>query len=102
MRNSFLHNNRNVVLSKKYFSKDDVVFTDLDDGSAVLLHLESKFYFSLNETGCFLWKLLDAESGTDEEGLLKGLCENFEVDPSRAEKDITEFILELKDQGLIK
>jgi Coenzyme PQQ synthesis protein D (PqqD) len=97
-----LHEYRIVIVGKKYFSKDDVVFTDLDDGSAVLLHLESKFYYSLNETGCFLWKLLDTEEGIDEEGLLKGLCENFEVDPGRAEKDISEFITELIDQGLIK
>jgi len=78
------------------------VFTDLDDGSAVILHLETKYYYSLNDTGCFLWKLLDRPEGASEGELADELHENYDVEPDRAREDVVEFIKELSDQGLIK
>jgi len=87
---------------KKYQAREDVVFTDLDDGSAVLLHLETKYYFSLNETGCFLWKLLEREAGITEKEMADELCEAFDVDEERAIADVSEFVGELSQQGLIK
>lgn len=89
-------------MSKKYQAKDDVVFTDLDDGSAVLLHLQTKFYFSLNETGSFLWKLIERETGASDEELAENLCKAFDVEPERAGEDISDFLRELSGQGLIK
>lgn len=86
---------------QKYMARDNVVFTDLDDGSAVLLHLETKYYFSLNETGAFLWKLLDKKEGTSEDRLVEELCAAFDVDEKRASEDVKDFIKDLKEQGLI-
>lgn len=87
--------------NKKYTAREDVVFTDLDDGSAVLLHLQTKYYYSLNETGCFLWKVLDGDEGGTEERMVLELTENFDVDKDRARADVREFIQELIEQGLI-
>ena len=89
-------------MSKKYSASEEVVFTDLDDGSAVLLHLETKYYFSLNETGCFLWKLLEREAGVTKEEMAEELCEGFDVEADRALADVSEFLGELSEQGLIK
>ena len=35
-----------------------VLFTEIDDGSGVLLHLDTKFYYTLNATGVVVWKAL--------------------------------------------
>lgn len=86
---------------KKIGARDNVVFTDLDDGSAVLLHLETKYYYSLNETGCFLWKLLDKKDGATEDEMIVELCSAFDVVPERAKEDVADFIRDLKEQGLI-
>jgi hypothetical protein len=88
--------------NKKFTARDDVVFTDLDDGSAVLLHLQTKYYYSLNETGCFLWKLLEGENGASEESLVKELCTAFDVEETRARNDVRDFLKDLDEQGLIK
>lgn len=88
--------------SKKYTARDDVVFTDLDDGSAILLHLQTKYYFSLNETGCFLWKLLERERGANEEEMVSELCAAFDVEPERAKTDVMEFLHDLQKQDLIR
>jgi len=83
-------------------AREDVVFTDLDNGTAVLLNLETKYYFSLNETGCFLWKILDKPAGASEAELVTELTREFDVDPERAKADIADFVKELVSEGLIK
>ncbi len=97
-------NNREQELSdndKRYKGREDVVFTDLDDGSAVLLHLESKYYYSLNDTGSFLWKLMEKDDGTTEEEMIKELCDAYDVDEGKAKKDVEDFVRDLSEQGLI-
>ena len=54
---------------------------------------------TLNETGAFLWKLL--ESGADEEYLFKQLVSNFNVDNSTAENDVKDFIERLKEKNVL-
>jgi len=79
-----------------------VVFTDLEDGSGgVLLHLESKFYYSLNPTGSFIWKQLEEKEELTEENLLEAVLDNFEVDAEEAKKDLEEFIEDLTREGLV-
>lgn len=86
---------------KKYKGREDVVFTDLDDGSAVLLHLESKYYYSLNDTGSFLWKLIEKQEGTTEQEMINELCDAYDVDKTKAKQDVEEFVRDLSEQGLI-
>jgi len=88
-------------LGKVIQSHKAVVFTDLDDGTAVLLHLDNKFYYSLNETGCFMWKNIDREGGIKEADLVKELVSHFEVSEEEAKSDVHDFIEELKKEGLI-
>jgi hypothetical protein len=90
-------------VGKKFTANKEVVFTELKDGSAVLLHLETKYYHSLNDTGCFLWKALEEnESGTTDEELAEKLFENFDVELDKAREDVNEFLRDLKALSLIK
>jgi hypothetical protein len=78
-----------------------VVLTEMRDGSAVLLHLETQFYFTLNETGVFVWKLLASERAWDRESLTKELTREFEVDQARASSDLDALLDELRAQELL-
>ncbi len=82
--------------------QESVVFTDLDDGSGVLLHLENKFYYSLNATGSFIWKLLEDQDELSEEVLLESVVDNFDVETKEAKEDLDDFIVDLSKEGLIK
>lgn len=53
---------------------------------------------NLNETGAFLWKML--EKGTDEDGLKKALLEEYDVTKEIAERDIRSFVDRIKEAGL--
>lgn len=54
---------------------------------------------TLNETGAFLWKLL--ENDISEEELLQRLTAEYDISEDIAKADINAFISKLKDAGLI-
>jgi len=49
---------------------------------------------TLNETGAFIWELLGEERSLDE--LVEAVCQEFEVEPDQARKDIEDFLENLK------
>jgi hypothetical protein len=77
----------------------NVVYTRLDDTSAALLHLDSKRYYTLNETGSILWRLLEA--GDSREAMARALGAEFDVSPDEARQAVVEFLDELRREGLL-
>ena len=55
---------------------------------------------NLNETGAFLWKIL--ESGATKEELLAKMTEEYDVDEETARKDIDAFIDKLQEAKLVR
>ncbi len=55
---------------------------------------------SVNETGAFLWKLL--EEGTEIQPMIDALVKEYETDAETAEKDVKTFIEQLRDKKLIE
>ena len=55
---------------------------------------------NLNETGAFLWKML--EKGATKEQLIKALLDEYDVDETTAEKDVAAFIEKLQEAKLVK
>jgi len=90
------------MAEKRIKAKPAVVFTDLEDGSGVLLDLDSKFYYSLNETGCFMWKAFERKGDLDADKLVDILIREYEVGTKEAEQDVEEFISSLAKEGLIQ
>ena len=86
---------------RKIRAEKSVVFTDLDDGSGVLLNLENKYYYSLNMTASFIWHLLEENEELSKEEILKAILENFDITEEQAKKDVNEFIDNLAKEGLI-
>lgn len=77
-----------------------VVFTRLDAAEAVLLHLETKRYYSLNETGARLWELLQA--GKPPTGMAEALQEEYIVTGAQAIAAVQAFLGELHQEGLVQ
>lgn len=82
-----------------YRTHPDVVYASLHDNTGVLLHLGKKLYYTLNETGRFLWEQL-GEPCTLEE-LVKSLLQEYEVSEAEAKEAVTEFLNALQQEGLI-
>jgi hypothetical protein len=77
----------------------NVIFTRLDDKAAALLHLDSKRYYTLNETGATLWSLLEA--GSDRDSMAAALGDEFELTIEEARAAVDEFLDDLRRERLL-
>ncbi|MCB9507246.1 MAG: PqqD family protein [Myxococcales bacterium] len=89
-------------MSAQTFSASDrVLLTPLADGTGVLLHLDTKFYFTLNATGVHVWRSLSAGGPTTVLALAESLSGAFDVEPDAAAVDVAALIDELVGEGLV-
>jgi hypothetical protein len=56
--------------------------------------------YSFNGTGTLIWKLLQSPKTLME--LSAAVAQAYEVDPTQAERDVTSFVGEMKDVGLVE
>jgi len=83
---------------KSYHKNPDVVSTELEDG-AILLNLNTKYYYNLNETGLSIWRALD-ETGYPEE-IVPMLINEYDTDKRQASSCLSELLNNLEKEGLI-
>ena len=61
--------------------------------------LDLNMMITLNETGAFLWQLLQEE--TDEVAMAQALVDTYDVDAQKAKDDVHTFIGKLNEQGFL-
>ena len=66
---------------------------------AVILDIQSGYFFQLNRTAAGIWALL--ESPTSAGALCAKMAEAHSVDPAICRGDVIEFIADMRDRGLI-
>ena len=74
-------------------------FRRLENGSAVVLPLDTAQYHGLNEVGAAIWDLAD---GRTFEEIVRGLHEQLEDAPANLEDDVTEFLEALHERELVE
>jgi hypothetical protein len=80
----------------------DVLLTELKDGTGVLLHLRTKFYFTLNRTGVAVWKLLAAGQAGSVEALAHHVSTQFrDATTDAIQGDVAALLRELEGEGLL-
>ena len=85
---------------QKFQPHAQVVSTELEPTEAVLLHLDSKRYFTLNETGWRIWQYL--EKGLNLKEIAQKLQEDFDVDAKKAEQSVLNLIQDLQSEKLVE
>jgi len=75
----------------------DVVETVLEDG-AILLNLETKFYYSLNNTGYKIWQLIDNVNSSQE--LIENILSDYDSQQSEINENVSDFLKDLEEQKL--
>jgi hypothetical protein len=69
------------------------------DGEAVVLCSDDSTLNSLNAVGTLIWESADGK--TPVSAIVTRICEEFEVDRERAERDVMAFIARLRERGLL-
>lgn len=82
-----------------YRANPRCLLTPLPDGTGVVLHLDDKFYFTLNATAVFVWQRLH-DGAHSEASLAAAVTARFVVDDAVARADVHALLFELVDNGL--
>lgn len=82
----------------RYRAIAEALVATLADG-AVLLNLQTKRYFSLNETGTRIWEMV--QQTADEETIVATLLGEYDVEEAMARSEVRRILDELIDAQLI-
>ena len=77
----------------------EVLFHQLDD-EAVLLHLPTERYFSLNPVGAKVWQLL--ERGLLLDASVEEIVKEYQMPTDVVRRDVAELIAQLTERQLIQ
>jgi hypothetical protein len=78
----------------------DVVFTDFEGGEGILVNLNTKQYYKLNETGALIWRGL--ENGNTVEDIVSEMQAVYEVTREHALTSVDKLLLTLESNKLVK
>jgi hypothetical protein len=82
----------------RYRAIAEALVATLSDG-AVLLNLQTKRYFSLNETGTRIWEMV--QQTADEDAIIAALLSEYEVEEPMARSEVRRILDELIEAQLI-
>lgn len=77
------------------------VFTSLDDGTGVLLNLDTLLYYSLNRTGASVWRQIDEGKSVTFDDLVSRACDRYEVAESDARRHLGNFVERLEQFKMV-
>lgn len=80
--------------------QEHVVFTEFDAGEGVLVDLNTKKYFQLNETAVVVWHGL--EDGLTFEDIVGRITSAYEVEDARAQESVRRALANFRDLQLAR
>jgi hypothetical protein len=83
----------------QYLSRNAQTAWRVYDGQAVILLAADSTLNTLNAVGTLIWE--SADGRTPVRSIVDRVCETFDVEPVRAERDSAAFIEKLRDRGLL-
>jgi hypothetical protein len=87
-------------MSEQYLAANpQQVAAKIMEGEAILINLVTGMYYSMSDTGTFIWSLV--EQGASVNQIAERLTDRFDVDLPRAQADLGELVNELEAEGLI-
>lgn len=89
-----------LTLDQRVCPHPELVDTLLDSGEVVLLHLETKTYYSLNVTGAAIWQGIKA--GLVLQAISQQLQARYTVTPAHADHSVLALVTELCTQALVQ
>jgi hypothetical protein len=79
--------------------QEHVVFTEFDAGEGILVDLNTKKYFQLNETGMIVWRGLEQKQTLDE--IVKQITNAYDVTPEHATESVRRLLENLRAFKLV-
>lgn len=78
---------------------EQVIFTDFDGNEGILVDLNTKKYYQLNETGMLIWKALERKLTLEE--IVAEVTDAYEVTPERARSSVEQLLESMRGYRLV-
>jgi hypothetical protein len=88
-----------IVPDQRYQINEIDIAASVIEGEAVMINLATGVYYSMEETGAYVWELLEKHHNIVE--IANELSRNYQVSSDEAEKDLSDLIKELINENLI-
>jgi hypothetical protein len=79
---------------------EQVVFTDFDGHEGILVDLNTKKYYQLNETAMLVWKALEKKLAFDE--IVNEVTANYDVSAEQATRSVERLLENLRLYKLVR
>ena len=83
----------------KLIRSDQIICTEFDGGEGILVDLNTKRYYQLNETALLVWKGLEKGSGIEE--IVAAVVAEYEVQPEHAKSSVENLMARLRLYKLV-
>jgi hypothetical protein len=80
--------------------QEHVVFTEFDAGEGILVDLNTKKYFQLNETGMIVWRGLEKKQSLEE--IVEEITAAYDVTPEHATESVRKLLENLRAFKLLR
>ncbi|HEY9404188.1 MAG TPA: PqqD family protein [Pyrinomonadaceae bacterium] len=78
---------------------EHIVFTEFDDTEGVLVDLNSKRYYTLNETAMIIWRGLEGKRTRAE--IIRDITDAYDVTPEHAAQSLDNLVATLRARKLL-
>ena len=78
---------------------EHVVFTEFDEGEGILVDLNTKKYFQLNETAVIVWRGLEKDKPLDE--IVSEIVKTYETSVEHATESVRKLLDNLRAYKLV-
>jgi hypothetical protein len=89
-----------LMISSKMVPLKDIVYTDFQGTGGILVDLNTKQYYQLNETGSLIWRGL--EKGNTLEDIVSEMRTVYDVSSEQAEASVEKLMLNLESRKLVR
>lgn len=86
-------------MAERYLAQDPRAAWRVYDGEAVIISPDDSTLHTLNAVGTLIWEAADGK--TTPGAIVGRICDEFEVERERAERDAMAFIEGLRQRGLL-
>jgi len=85
-------------LSTKVYKNKNIISNQID-GETVIMRIEENDYFQLDETGTYIWNIIDKPISVIE--ISDKIIEHFAISREQSENDMLNFINELSRKKIV-
>ena len=80
--------------------QNQVICTEFDGGEGILVDLQTRRYYQLNETSLLVWKSLENGAGLDE--IVSKLTNDYDISSARARVSVEGLVARLQAYRLVE